>query len=150
MQMILFWLQLQGGPCSKDLFGQLPSGFFQLQHRSYLLTFASVAHISSDYCITKVDSQGNQASLASSFQGLILSKTFETHSNPVPGVSSSLRMKMQIQPAYILPNSASTEFPVCWHQLFGSACEVRSTRHRDLAANQRRSRELPLLLLLLF
>lgn len=41
----------------------------------------------------------------SGFQALILSKTSESHSNPVPGVISSLQMKMQIQLAYILPNS---------------------------------------------
>lgn len=66
--------------------------------------FASITHVSSDYCTTKIDSEGNQAPL-SGFQGLILSKTFESHSNPVPGVISSLQMKMQIQLAYILPNS---------------------------------------------
>lgn len=51
----------------QDLFGQLPSGFFECQHHSHLLTFASVTHVPSDYCIAKVDSQGHQASPASSF-----------------------------------------------------------------------------------
>lgn len=86
----------------------------------------------------------------SGFQGLILSKTFASHSNSVLGVSSSLQMKMQIQPAYIFPNSMYTAFPICWHRLLGSACAVRNSRHRDLVGNQQRSRELSLLLLLLF
>jgi len=146
MQMIPFWLQLQGGPCSMDIFGHLPSGFFQVKSCSYQLTFAS---ISPDYCTTQRDSEGNQASL-SGFQGLILSKTYESHSNSVAEVSSSLQMKMQIQPTYILSKSMYAEFPVCWHQLFGSASEVRNTKHRDSAGNQRQSHELPFRLLLLF
>ena len=131
------------------IFGQLPSGFFQLKRCSYLLMFASITMFPLTTAPPRWTVKETRHLSLSGFRGLILSKTFESRSNPVPGVSSSLQMKMQIQP-WLLPNSMYAEFPICWHQLFGSACEVRNTRHRDLAGNQWQSHELSLLLLLLF
>lgn len=129
MQMIFFWLQLWGGLCRTYIFGQLSPDFCRQMRCSFLCT-------SRQLCL-------------STFQGLIMTKSVESHSNLVPGVSSSFRVKMQSQPCLHIAK-LHVQLPVCWNWLFRSAYAVRNTRHRNLAGNQQRSCELPLLLLLLF
>lgn len=146
----LFGYSSKEATCIMDIFGRLPSDFFQLKHFFYLLMFANTTHVSSDYCTTKMDSEGNHAFLL-----LWLSR-----SNSVKKLLKVTVTQFQ-ESAHLykgkrrfsLPTSCQTpctQFPVCWHQLFGSACAVRNTKHRDLDVHQWQSRELPLLLLLLF
>lgn len=103
MQMIPFWLQLQGGHMQH---GYLWSATFWFLPTQALLLPAHICkhHPRFLWLLHHQDGQWRKPCISAS-QGLILSKIFESHSNPVPGVSSSLQRKTQIQPAYKLPNS---------------------------------------------
>lgn len=106
-----FLAALWGGLRSMYIFGQLSPGFCQQKCCSYLLTSASITPVSSDYHTSKNTKRRKPSLTSTVFKVLILSKTFESQSSPVPGVSSCLQMEMQTQPCLPIAKLHAHCFP---------------------------------------